>query len=83
MGCLIRAGIGWKIRKDLEKDTEILWIEVSVQKLKSILLCIVYRPLYVSTSDTSKYLDPNFLAKFDNMLLTGFVRIKKRFSLRT
>ena len=57
---------------NLEKDIEAIWIEIFVQKSKSILVCFVYKP-----PDSSKYLDPDFLAKFDDMLSMGFWESKE------
>ena len=70
--CYIWDGIHCQRRKDLEKDIEAIWIEIFVQKSKSILVCFVYKPPV-----SSKYLDPDFLAKFDDMLSMGFWESKE------
>ena len=62
----------WQRREDLEKDIEVIRIEIFVQKSKSILVCFVYKP-----PDMSKYLDPDFLAKFDDMLSMGSCKSKE------
>ena len=60
----IREDIKFNRRHDLEVDgCEFLWIEIFVPKSKPFLVCSAYRP-----PDNSRYLDTNFVQKFNNML---------------
>ena len=60
----IREDVKYRRRSDLEiSGIEFLWIEIIIPKSKSILMCSAYRP-----PDASKFLDKNFIEKFNNML---------------
>ncbi|XP_057308103.1 uncharacterized protein LOC130645960 [Hydractinia symbiolongicarpus] len=69
----IREDLQYRRRCDLEIDgIEFSWIELFIPKSKSLLLCSAYRP-----PDSSKFLDKNFISKFDNMLDTISVENKE------
>ena len=60
----LRDDVSYRRREDLEiEGLEILWVEIFVPKSKSLLVCSTYRP-----PDTSKYIDKNFVEKFNSML---------------
>ena len=63
----IRNDLSWLRRKDLENDKiEAVWIEIFLQKAKSILICFLCRP-----PDTLSYLSKYFDPLFDDMLTTA------------
>ena len=54
-------------RTDLERDgIECIWIELFLEKSRSILICIIYKP-----PDSSKHIDKNFITIFEDMLSTS------------
>ena len=63
----IRNDLPWQRRMDLENDEKIeaIWIEIFLQKSRSILICVLYRP-----PETSSYFNRDFDLLFDDMLTT-------------
>ena len=73
VACFIRNDINWQRRQDLECDEiESIWIEIFIEKSRSILLSIIYRP-----PDTSKYLHKNFKEIFDDTITTALAENKE------
>ena len=62
----IRSELTYERRSDLESDgIESIWLEIFIEKSKSILVCVMYKP-----PDSSSHLDKNFTSKFDDMIST-------------
>ena len=60
----VKEDLKWKRREDLElDDIEGICIEIFPQKAKSFYVLTIYRP-----PDSSKYLNPNFNERFDELL---------------
>jgi len=66
VGVYIKDNIPYKVRNDitnLDKDLELLWLEVNGKKKHSkLLVCVMYQPNF---SDQDRY---NWIDKFDKVL---------------
>ena len=56
VGIYVRKGINWKRRSEFEnKNTECIWLEMSIKHTQSFLVACYYRP-----PNSSKYLSKDF-----------------------
>ena len=67
VGIYVRKGINWKRRSEFEnKNTECIWLEISIKHTQSFLVACYYRP-----PNSSKYLSKDFNTQFNESLIAA------------